>query len=103
MTLGETTAPPIRRARVGHRRPPIRRRLLHAEVGDRLRDMIVQGDIAAGGRLNEFRLAEMLHVSRTPIREALKSSRRRGWSSFCPGAARGSPDWRRKRSSSCSR
>jgi DNA-binding GntR family transcriptional regulator len=85
VTLGETTTPPIRRARVGHRRPPIRRRLLHAEVGDRLRDMIVQGDIAAGGRRNESRLAEILDVSRTPIREALKQLASEGLVELLPG------------------
>ena len=50
----------------------IRRRPLHEEVVERLRDMIVEGDLAAGKRLNETALADVLGVSRTPIREALK-------------------------------
>jgi DNA-binding GntR family transcriptional regulator len=50
----------------------IRRRPLHEEVVERLRDMIVEGSIVTGERLNESVLAETLGVSRTPIREALK-------------------------------
>lgn len=38
----------------------------------RLRDMIIEGRIAAGSRLNERVLTEQLRVSRTPLREAFK-------------------------------
>src|SRR6185295_18402021 len=38
----------------------------------RLRDMIVEGRIPAGSRLNERVLTEELQVSRTPLREAFK-------------------------------
>src|SRR6185503_9370558 len=51
---------------------PIVRRPLHEEATDRLRDLIVQGRLAAGARLNERLLAAQLGVSRTPLREALK-------------------------------
>lgn len=51
---------------------PISRRPLHEETIDRLRDMIVQGDLAAGVRLNERVLCERLGISRTPLREAIK-------------------------------
>ncbi len=47
-------------------------RLLHEEVIDRLRDMIVQGELAPGTKLNERVLAEQLGISRTPLREAIK-------------------------------
>ena len=47
-------------------------RLLHETVVDRLRDMIVQGELAAGVKLNERVLCETLGTSRTPLREALK-------------------------------
>jgi DNA-binding GntR family transcriptional regulator len=47
-------------------------RLLHAAVVDRLRDMIVQGDLAPGAKLNERVLGAALGTSRTPLREALK-------------------------------
>ena len=36
-----------------------------------IREMIVDGQLAAGERLNEVRLASQLGVSRTPLREAL--------------------------------
>lgn len=48
------------------------RRPLHEEAADRLRDMIVQGQLVAGGRLNERLLTAQLGVSRTPLREAFK-------------------------------
>jgi DNA-binding GntR family transcriptional regulator len=51
---------------------PISRRPLHAEAVDRLRDLIVQGQLAPGERLNERVLCERLGLSRTPLREAIK-------------------------------
>lgn len=50
----------------------IRRRSLHDEVIERLRDMIVQGQLEAGERVNEAELCDQLGISRTPLREALK-------------------------------
>lgn len=47
-------------------------RLLAAEVVERVRDMIVQGELAPGVKLNERMLCERLHTSRTPVREAIK-------------------------------
>lgn len=52
--------------------PVAERRLLHESAVDRLRDMIVQGLLAPGAKLNERELSEQLGVSRTPLREALK-------------------------------
>ena len=51
---------------------PIIRRPLHEEATDRLRDLIVQGRLAAGSRLNERLLTAQLGLSRTPLREAFK-------------------------------
>ncbi len=51
---------------------PIVRRPLHEEATDRLRDLIVQGRLAPGVRLNERLLTAQLGVSRTPLREAFK-------------------------------
>ena len=51
---------------------PISRRPLHEEVLDRLRDLIVQGGLLPGARLNERVLCEQLGISRTPLREAFK-------------------------------
>jgi DNA-binding GntR family transcriptional regulator len=52
--------------------PPIVRRPLHEEAVDRLRDLIVQGELAPGQRLNERLLSGKLAISRTPLREAIK-------------------------------
>jgi DNA-binding GntR family transcriptional regulator len=46
--------------------------ILHQQVGSRLRQLIVEGVIAPGRKLNERALAEQLRVSRTPLREAIK-------------------------------
>ena len=51
---------------------PIQRRPLHEEAAERLRDLIVQGRLAPGARLNERLLTAQLGVSRTPLREAFK-------------------------------
>lgn len=47
-------------------------RLLHEEGVDRLRELIMRGDLAPGTKLNERVLCEQLGISRTPLREALK-------------------------------
>jgi DNA-binding GntR family transcriptional regulator len=45
---------------------------LHDEILTRLRDHIVEGNIPDGSRVPERQLCEMLQISRTPLREALK-------------------------------
>jgi DNA-binding GntR family transcriptional regulator len=50
----------------------IPRQVLHQEVATRLRQRIVEGQIAPGAKLNERELSEQLRVSRTPLREAIK-------------------------------
>lgn len=45
---------------------------LQEETTRRLRDLIIQGDLKAGARLNERELTEMLGISRTPLREATR-------------------------------
>jgi DNA-binding GntR family transcriptional regulator len=50
----------------------IPRAALHEQVAQRLRPMLVEGRIPPGAKLNERELAELLHVSRTPLREAIK-------------------------------
>jgi DNA-binding GntR family transcriptional regulator len=52
--------------------PPIDRQGLASAVTARLRDMITEGVLAPGTRLNERVLCEQLMVSRTPLREAFK-------------------------------
>ena len=48
------------------------RSALHAAVAARLKEMIIEGKLAPGARLNERVLCEQLDVSRTPLREAFK-------------------------------
>ena len=45
---------------------------LHGEILSRLRDYVVEGNIAEGARVPERQLCEMFGISRTPLREALK-------------------------------
>ncbi|MDP3410077.1 GntR family transcriptional regulator [Bosea sp. (in: a-proteobacteria)] len=53
--------------------PRIQRRTLHDEVLERLRDMIIEGRLEPGQRINEGAVGAQLGVSRTPLREAIKS------------------------------
>jgi DNA-binding GntR family transcriptional regulator len=52
---------------------PIARRTLHDEVLTRLRDMIIEGKFSPGQRINEGLVCRQLGVSRTPLREAIKT------------------------------
>lgn len=53
--------------------PRITRRTLHEEVLERLRDMIIEGRLTPGQRINEGAVGAQLGVSRTPLREAIKT------------------------------
>lgn len=48
------------------------RRTAHEFVKDSLRRAILRGDLAGGSRLIQADLASILHVSTTPVREALR-------------------------------
>lgn len=50
----------------------ISRPSLHEMVVERLRDMVMSGELPPGGRIPEKQLCDALGVSRTPLREALK-------------------------------
>ncbi len=52
---------------------PITRVTLHDEVLTRLRDMIIDGSLPPGSRINEVQTGASLGVSRTPLREAIKT------------------------------
>ena len=55
-----------------NKKDPISRTSLHAEVTERVRQLIVESKIQPGQRVPELELSHDLGVSRTPIREALK-------------------------------
>ena len=57
---------------------PLARSNLSDDVVDALRNMIVDGTLAAGERINEVHLSQRLGVSRTPLREALARLAREG-------------------------
>lgn len=46
---------------------------LHDQVANRIRDLIIEGHLEPGSRIDETRLIERLGVSRTPFREALRT------------------------------
>lgn len=54
------------------------------KVYAKLREAILKGDLPAGERLVERRLAEQLGVSRTPVREALRLLEKEGLVSHLP-------------------
>lgn len=51
---------------------PVRRLSLYEAVTQRLREMVLEGELAPGSRISEKQLCEIFDVSRTPLREALK-------------------------------
>lgn len=63
----------------------IARQPLHEKVTDRLRDLVVEGTLPAGARVNEAEMALALGVSRTPVREALKVLATEGLVDLLPG------------------
>ena len=52
--------------------PPLPALTLHQQAAAQLRQMLVEGLIAPGAKLNERTLCESLGLSRTPLREAIK-------------------------------
>jgi len=62
----------------------IQRRTLHDEVVARVRDMIIEGQLQAGSRINESELGLRLGVSRTPLREAIKTLAQEGLVELVP-------------------
>lgn len=63
---------------------PLRRRALHVEAVETLREMIIAGDLAAGSRLIEAELCDLFAISRTPLREALRVLEAEGLVTFYP-------------------
>jgi DNA-binding GntR family transcriptional regulator len=80
-SAGAPIPQPARRASAGIVRP----KPLHETVVERLRDMIVEGELASGERLHDANLAKVLQVSRTPVREATKLLATEGLVDLLPG------------------
>jgi DNA-binding GntR family transcriptional regulator len=66
-------------------RGPITRPSLHDAIVTRVRDMIIEGELAAGSRIHEGNLGKTLGISRTPLREALKFLASEGLLELSPG------------------
>ena len=81
LDAGAPTSQPERRPVAAIVRP----KPLHETVVERLRDMIVEGELASGERLHDANLAKILQVSRTPIREATKLLATEGLVDLLPG------------------
>ena len=56
----------------GRRKRAISRQSLHGQVAERLRDMVVHGELTPGEKVPVAALSQTLGVSLTPLREALK-------------------------------
>lgn len=64
---------------------PIARQPLHMQVANAVRDMIIEGHLAAGASVNESKLCADLGVSRTPMREAIRTLASEGLIVLRPG------------------
>lgn len=62
----------------------IQRRYLHDEIADRLRDIILTGELQPNSRLNEVELCARFGTSRTPLREAIKILATEGFLDLLP-------------------
>jgi DNA-binding GntR family transcriptional regulator len=62
----------------------ITRVTLHDAVLNQLRDMIIEGALAPGQRINEGQVGAALGVSRTPLREAIKTLASEGLVEIAP-------------------
>ena len=63
----------------------IERQPLHELVASRVRDMIIEGRLGPGDQVNESRLCTELGVSRTPMREAIRTLAGEGLIVLRPG------------------
>ena len=81
-TAADSSGPPVD-ALEG--RGPIARPSLHDAIVARVRDMIIEGELAPGTRVHEGNLGSRLGVSRTPLREALKFLASEGLVELSPG------------------
>src|SRR5207342_1606487 len=64
---------------------PLKRQTLGTAVAERLRDMILMGELPPGRRTTQDELARALGVSTMPVREALLTLAAEGFVAFAPG------------------
>jgi DNA-binding GntR family transcriptional regulator len=64
---------------------PLTRQTLGSAVAERLRDMILMGELPPGRRTTQGELARALGVSTMPVREALLTLAAEGFVEFAPG------------------
>ena len=50
----------------------IEKKTLHQEIANTLRDMIMSGELKEGDKIKEDQLCELMGISKTPLREALR-------------------------------
>jgi DNA-binding GntR family transcriptional regulator len=50
----------------------IQKKTLHEEIANNLRDMIMSGELREGDKIKENNLCDMMGISKTPLREALR-------------------------------
>jgi DNA-binding GntR family transcriptional regulator len=69
----------------------VARDTLQQRVAERLRELLTEGSIAPGDKLNERLLCERLGVSRTPLREAIRLLAAEGLVTLDPGRGATAP------------
>jgi len=50
----------------------IKKKTLHQEIANTLREMIMSGELTEGDKIKEDQLCELMDISKTPLREALR-------------------------------
>ena len=50
----------------------IEKKTLHQEIANTLRDMIMSGELMEGDKIKEDQLCDLMDISKTPLREALR-------------------------------
>ena len=66
----------------------IPRQSLTSAVADKIRDQIIRGEIQEGAQLRQDAIANQYHVSRIPVREALRQLDAEGLIAIVPNRAR---------------
>ena len=57
---------------------------LHAGLVEQVREMVIEGELEPGAKVSERILCQRFNVSRTPLREAIKTLASEGWLEILP-------------------